>query len=170
MENKKAVYMIAACSENKVIGKNGKLPWSIPEDWQYFLDCSSTGILVMGRHSFSDMPSAPQRSIIVITSDGQAFIDKIGKPAPLLHTARNVREALDIAQQLEVPGPIWICGGTRVYEDCLPFTDKLYLTHVHAIVEGDTYFPDWTNHFKTKISQRDSRDENYSYSFCIYEH
>lgn len=162
---KPQVRMIAAVSENRVIGRDGELPWSISEDWALFLRKTRGGTLLMGRKSFLEMVHEPtwaeERDYIVITSQPE----KVASCG--VGTAASVSEALDFARQ--TLRPIWVCGGEAIYAEALPLADQLHLTQVHAEVAGDTYFPDWSDAFTREIASAVSQDSNYSYTFKILE-
>jgi len=158
---KKPVYLIAAMAQNRVIGKGDKLPWSIREDWRYFLDKTSEGVLIIGRKSFESFKKASERNVVVVSTRKEGF--------PGAEHAGSVEEALTKAHAMPVDGPIWICGGVRIYEETLPVGDKLYLTHVEAEVEGDTYFPaDWQAHYPVLENERTSESGGYKLRFCVY--
>ena len=160
MKKAKPINMIVACSANRVIGKGGKLPWSIPEDWQYFLDKTAGGILIEGRKAYEEFGKAlPGRTTIVLTRNPSVSY-------PDAHTAGSIERALEMAQGME--GAIWIGGGQRIYEDVLPLTDLLYVTEVHAELEGDTFFPEWKSELPVLVSRLQRRDANFGYDFCIY--
>lgn len=151
--------MIVACSENRVIGKNGQLPWSIPEDTEYFHNKVRGGVVITGRKSFGELGvPLPDTDTIVLSRDPSYA------PMSVL-TALSLPLALDLAQIIEGEGPIWICGGQAIYEEGLPLTDRLFLTLVHAEVDGDTYFPDWRFHFSVKQFERKSSNEQFEYTF-----
>lgn len=81
--------------------------------------------------------------------------------------ASSVQDALAIAQSL--PGRIMICGGQRIYEETLPIADRILLTLVHAVIEGDTWFPEWRNLPWRETWKRSGADQNYRYTFSILE-
>lgn len=151
--------MIVACSENRVIGKNGELPWSIPEDTAYFHEKVRGGIVITGRKSFGELGKPlPETDTIVLSRD------PLYAPRGVL-TALSLPLSLQLAQTIDGDGPIWICGGQAVYEEGLSKTDRLYLTLVHAEVDGDTFFPDWRPHFPVKLGDRMSSNAHYTYTF-----
>lgn len=154
----KPVYLIVACSENRVIGRRGGLPWSIPEDTRFFQNKTLGHTVIMGSNSFGEWPSSVQgRDVVVITQEPE----KISAPA---HGVRSLPEALAAAQSLR--GDIYLCGGQRVYEEGLALGDRLYLTLVHATIDdGDTFFPDWRGHFTQEIERRESHDTQWRYTF-----
>lgn len=156
----KPVHLIAACSENRVIGKKGGLPWSIPEDTAFFQGKTLGHTVVMGARSFGEWPSCVKgRDVVVVTHD-----PAIVPASSSVLAAASLPDALAKASTLR--GEIYLCGGQRIYEEGLPLADWLHLTLVHAeIAGGDTFFPDWRGHFTREISRRESRDANWRYTF-----
>lgn len=160
---RKPVYIMVACALNRVIGRQGGLPWKIPEDLKYYRDKVRGGILIHGRRVYDELGRAMKGcTTIVLTRDRtRTFAD--AEAAPDLDTA------LARAQAMEHPGPVWILGGQAVYEEALARADRLYLTLVQVEVEGDTYFPAWDPPFSKVVSRRDSADGNFRYSFLVLE-
>jgi dihydrofolate reductase len=158
----KPLYLIVACSENRVIGRRGGLPWSIPEDTRFFQEKTRGHTVIMGARSFGEWPSCVKdRDVVVITHEP----DKIPRG---VHAARSLPAAIDIAQGLR--GDVYLCGGQRVYEEGLALGDRLYLTLVHATIDdGDTFFPDWQPHFTKEVGRRESGDANWRYTFLTLE-
>ena len=163
---KPQVRIIAAVAENRVIGRAGTLPWTIPEDWALFLRKTRGGTLLMGRKSFLEMVKEPTwreaRDYIVITSRPE-LVDDYG-----VRTAPTVAAALDLARQ--AARPVWVCGGEAVYAEAMPLADQVHLTLVHAEVQGDTFFPDWAGRFKKELAAADSRNDDFSYTFKVLSH
>lgn len=154
----KPVYIIVACSENRVIGRRGGLPWSIPEDTKFFREKTRGNTVIMGSHSFGEWPSCVKdRDVVVITHEPEKIPEGV-------HAVRSLPAAIKAAQSLR--GDIFLCGGQRVYEEGLPLADRLYLTLVHTTIEdGDTFFPDWSEHFTREVARRESRDDRWRYTF-----
>lgn len=154
--------MIVACSENRVIGCRGGLPWSIPEDTRFFQEKTRGHTVIMGSRSFGEWPSSVKgRDVIVITHEPEKI------PAGV-HAVPSLQAALDLAQTLR--GDIYLCGGQRVYEEGLSHTDRLFLTLVHTTIgDGDTFFPEWREHFIREVERRESRDANWRYTFLTLE-
>ncbi|HYD83629.1 MAG TPA: dihydrofolate reductase [Opitutus sp.] len=155
-----ALNLIVACAENRVIGRDGKLPWRIPEDWRFFKSRTAGATVILGRISFESWKSIldDDRHAIVLTRDASLARDRV-------QTARSLPEAIAHAQ--ESSRPIYICGGQRIFEEAIahPQATRLYLTLVHANVEGDRYFPEWRAHFPRVIEARPGADENFRYTF-----
>jgi dihydrofolate reductase len=155
-------HLIVSCSENLVIGRAGLLPWSIPEDQRFFHAQTAGQIVLMGRVCFQTWPgavTAGRRAVLVSSHP----LDDPGR----IPTAKapDFPSALAAAEKLD--GDIYICGGERVYREAMAHPDvgRLYLTLVHARVEGDTHFPEWKERFPTVLDRRDSADANWRYSF-----
>ncbi|HEY0943697.1 MAG TPA: dihydrofolate reductase [Opitutaceae bacterium] len=154
----KPIHIIVACSENRVIGRAGHLPWSIPEDTAFFQGQTRGHTVIMGRHSFEEWPSAgKERDVVVVTHE----------PLEGVACAPTLAEAIARAQRLR--GDVYLCGGQRVYEEGLPLAGRLYLTLVHAELPGDRFFPDWRAEFPREVSRRESQDANWRYAFLVLE-
>lgn len=154
--------LIVACSENRIIGRAGRLPFHIPEDKQWFHDQTANQTVVLGRICYETWPRVmlDGRQPVVISANRA-----LAKPG--VHLAANVTDALAVAQTL--PGRIMICGGQRIYEETLPIADRILLTLVHAQVEGDTWFPEWRHLAWRESWKRESADANFRYTFSILE-
>jgi len=165
--------LIVSCSENRVIGRNGGMPWRIPEDQDFFHAKTAGQIVVLGRICFDTWPQAVTdgRRAVVVTHTpltlGQGRTGGVGTRRPT--SADSLEKALALAEGL--PGEIFICGGQRVYEETLdlPQASRLYLTLVHAEVPGDRFFPDWRKAFPREVARRDSADAKWRYSFLTLE-
>jgi dihydrofolate reductase len=128
---------IAAMSRNRVIGRGGRIPWHLPEDFKWFKRMTTGHILVMGRKTFQSIGQPlPQRETIVLSRG--AF------QHPGVRTCPNL-DALDLAAD---PRAVFICGGAEIYRQALPLCSDLYLTLVEREVEGDVFFPPFEDHFE----------------------
>lgn len=158
----KPVNLIAAVAENRVIGRAGRLPWRIAEDWEFFRRQTAGQIVVLGRVSFESWKSifADDRRAIVLTHHRTIARDNV-------LGAGSLSAALALAETL--PGEIYVCGGQQIFAEAiaLPQTARLYLTLVHACPEGDRFFPDWRDTFTRVLEQREGADENLRYTFLV---
>lgn len=163
------VAQIVAATENGVIGKDNDMPWKISSDLQYFKKVTMHKPIIMGRKTFNSIGKPlPGRANIVITRD-------TGFTAEGVITAHSADMALDVAKGIaEAKGlkEVMVIGGAQIYALCLPQTDRLYLTRIHAEIEGDTYFPDlnaqeWLEYSREdhKAGEKDSHD----YSFLVLD-
>jgi dihydrofolate reductase len=158
----KPINLIVACTENRVIGHNRRLPFAIPEDKAWFNEKTAGHVVVLGRVGFEVWPGAVTegRTPVVITRDKSLASERV-------RVAASVSDALAIAQTLH--GEITICGGQRVYEETLPLAHRLFLTLVHAEKAGDTWFPEWRHLLWRETFRRESHDANYRYTFSVLE-
>lgn len=178
----KPITLIVACAENRVIGRDTQLPFHIPEDKAWFHEKTAGQTVVLGRICYETWPKvlADDRQPVVITSQAErAYVrvaalrvngqdsSPVTEPSQRIRVASRVSEALALAQTL--PGEIMICGGQRIYEETLPFADRLLLTLVHAEVPGDTWFPEWRHLPWRETWRREGRDATYRYTFSILE-
>ena len=160
----KPLHLMVACAENRVMGRDNRLPWFIPEDAAYFNAETAGKIIVLGRICYETWPLARKdgRRPVVITRNDALAVDGV-------RVAHSVPEALGIAE--EMPGEVCVNGGERVFEEILamdrPMT--LHLTLVHADVEGDTHFPEWRHVAWREVSRRGGSDANFRYTFFTLE-
>ena len=142
---------IAAMSENRVIGCQGKIPWHLPEDFRFFRKMTTGNIIVMGRRTFQAMGRPlPDRHTIVLSRRFKKKRDIFDQPELGLFKCGT----FEIASKLEKidyskdKREIFICGGGQVYAEALPFCSDLFLTCVKRTVEGDTFFPPFEEQFE----------------------
>jgi len=127
------ISLVAAMSQNGVIGKDNALPWHIPEELKYFRKITQGKPIIMGRKTFESMNSKPlpQRHNIIITHTKNLLIDGV----TVVH---SVEEALKASEPTD---EVMVIGGASVYSLFLPFASRIYLTIIHENYEGDTFFP-----------------------------
>lgn len=151
--------LIAALSRNRVIGRDGGLPWRLPRDLRHFRETTLHKPCVMGRKTWETLkePLEQRRNIVVTRTPGYA--------APGAELARSLDEAL----ALTVAAPeTMIVGGEALYAEALPRADRLYLTHVHATVEGDAFFPEFDPSAWREIARTDhAADARHAHAFSI---
>ena len=136
--------LIVAAAENNVIGRGGALPWRLPADLAHFKRLTMGAAILMGRKTYDSIGRPlPGRKSIVLTRDTawRAIHD-----APLtkeLLVVESLEQAIALAAQTEVENKaeVFIIGGGEIYQLALPQADRVYLTRVHATVEGDATFP-----------------------------
>lgn len=158
------INLMVACAENRVMGRDNRLPWRIPEDLRFFHEETAGKTIILGRICYETWPRAREdgRRLIVVTSNASLERDGV-KVVP------SVPEALRAAEKM--PGEIYVNGGERIFEEVLALDRpmRLRLTLVHAEVPGDRFFPEWRHLPWREVSRRDSSDENYSYTFLTLE-
>ena len=153
---------IVAMAQNRVIGREGSLPWRLSDDLKWFRKVTTGKPVIMGRKTFDSIGKAlPGRDNIVITRNKDFA-------APDVTVATSLEDAISIAEAFALSrtaGEICIIGGGTVYEEALPLVTKIYLTEVAANIEGDTLFPDlarpqWTEEAVGKITKNDRNEQD----------
>lgn len=155
---------IAAMAANRVIGRDGDLPWNIPEDMKFFKETTQGHILIMGRKTFESFGGPlPNRLHVVITRQ----TDYHPKGA---HVFQSIDEAVQFceSQTAKWGDEVFIAGGGEIYREMLPITDRIYLTEIHREYPGDTKFPEFDTSLFKEIGRR-PRTEPLPFDFVIYE-
>ena len=129
------ISLVVAASENNAIGKNNQLLWHLPKDMKFFKNVTWAMPVVMGRKTFESMGSKPLsgRKNIVITR-------KPDWKAEGISVVNSLDGAVALARDLNYK-EIFVIGGGEIYMTAFAGADKIYMTRVHAELEGDTYFP-----------------------------
>lgn len=151
------ISIIVAMDKKRGIGKGNKLLWQIPEDMRRFKKLTSGHVVIMGRKTFESIGKVlPHRTDIIITHNSSLIIqDAI--------VVSSLEDALNKAKEVEKE-EAFVIGGGQIYQQALPFADKLYLTIVEAEKEADTFFPDYAD-FKKVVDRGGGEWEGYKYRF-----
>ncbi|NUT09977.1 MAG: dihydrofolate reductase [Nonomuraea sp.] len=125
------IGLIWAQSSNGVIGRDGTLPWHLPEDLQHFRTLTTGTTVLMGRRTWESLPPRfrplPGRRNLVLSRSPQEGVE----------TFPDLRQALAVAS-----GDVWVIGGAAVYQAALPFADRIEVTEIRETFEGDTRAPE----------------------------
>jgi len=153
------ITIIAAASENNVIGNENKLIWHLSDDLKHFKELTKGHCVIMGRKTFESMPKAlPNRTNIVITR-------KHDYTAKDIIVVNSVHEALEKASEDKQP---FIIGGGEIYSQSINLADRIELTRVHTEVKGDAFFPKIDYKLWEEVSrERRSKDENHKFDFTF---
>ncbi len=156
------ISIIVAMSENGVIGRDGDLPWRLSADLKRFKKLTLGHVLIMGRKTFESIGRPlPKRRSLVLSRD-PAY------RAPGVEVAASLEQALALAA---AETEVFVAGGAAVFAEALPLTDRLYLTRVHAEVEGDVFFPEVDlESWRLVSAERHEADDQHAYpfSFLVY--
>jgi len=158
------ISMIAAMTDERVIGINNSLPWKLPNDMKWFRQHTLGKPIVMGRKTFESFGgrTLPDRLNIIITRDLAYQVEN----AIVTH---SIEEALKAAGDVD---EVMIIGGASFYEQMLAKADRLYLTFVHGDIAGDAWFPevDFSGWYEVKRINHEADESNsYAHSFVIYD-
>ena len=156
------ITIIAAVAENNALGKDNTLVWHLPDDFKRFKQLTTGHYIIMGRKTFESFPKPlPNRTHIIITRQ------KNYTPEGCI-VVHSIKDAISKCPKDE---EVFIIGGGEIYQQSLPFTDKIELTRVHSNVEADTYFPevnlkDWELVFEEAHHKDDKH--NFDYTFQTF--
>jgi dihydrofolate reductase len=157
------ISAIVAMSENRVIGKNNKLPWHVPADLKHFKTTTLGKPIVMGRKTFASIGRPlPDRTNVILTHD-TTFT------APGCEVFLNIDSALGSLKEHE---EIIIIGGSTVYAQMLPHLTRLYLTLIHDHIKGDTVFPELNMEEWAEVDRKNHKADvkhAHDYSFLTLE-
>jgi dihydrofolate reductase len=159
------ISLVVAAATNNAIGKDGKLPWHLPNDMKHFKNITWGMPIVMGRKTFESLGKAlPGRKNIVITRQS-------GWKAEGVIAVKNIEDALFVVKESDAKEAM-VIGGGEIYKTIFPKARRIYMTRVHAEPEADTFFPSLKHEEWHLMSQQDHEaDEKnaYNYSFQTWE-
>lgn len=158
------ISLIVAMDQNRVIGKDNKLPWHLPADLQYFKKVTMGHPIVMGRKTFESIGRVlPGRENVIVTRKQ----DFKAEGCVVLHDITQIKTFADNSDE-----EVFVIGGAEIFKEILPVTDRLYITEIHETFEGDTFFPVIDENEWDKISSNPgSIDEKnrYAHDFIILQ-
>ncbi|EKD43636.1 MAG: hypothetical protein ACD_72C00194G0004 [uncultured bacterium] len=152
--------LIAAVAENNCIGKNNRIPWDIPEDFQYFKKMTLGKTCVMGQATYESIlgyvgKPLPGRKTVVLT---------LNKDYQVPEGVRVFNSLDDIFEKLK-DEDVYICGGASIYRQTVDRVDTLYITHISQSFDGDTFFPE----INKNIWKETAREDHGNFSFVTYK-
>lgn len=167
MDRSSHVAIVVAIGKNRELGDGNTLLWHIPDDLKRFRRLTLGHPIIIGRKTFESILAVlgkplPGRTNIVLTRDKNWKHDGV-------LVADTLEKALDIARQQPGADEIHIGGGALVYEQALPFVDRLYLTLVDDAKPADAFFPEYEHLFTKKISEESHEWEGLKYRWVNLE-
>jgi dihydrofolate reductase len=132
----------------RVIGREGSLPWHLPEDLAHFKKLTTGHIVIMGRKTWDSLPAKfrplPNRRNVVVSRN----VSGLALPEGVLGVS-SLDEAIAVSRlEADDSQRIWIIGGAQIYAAALPMCDEVHLTRVHGTHEGDARFPEFEDGFE----------------------
>lgn len=150
------ISLIAAMDQNRVLGKDGKMPWHLPADLQHFKAITLQKPIIMGRKTFDSIGRAlPRRRNIVVTRQSnwhQAGVEVVN----------SLQQALALVEDHE---EVMVIGGGELYRQALPLATRLYLTLIDAAFAGDVTFPAWNAADWEITQQQQAEDQEQGITF-----
>ncbi len=165
------ISLIAAMAENRVIGRDNRLPWHLTDDLKIFKRLTNGHTVIMGRRNYEALgkPLPDRRSIVVTTRP----LTERAPPDPphSVVAAGSIDEALELVGGVGGVGgeaEVFVAGGEAIYRLTLPRADRLYLTLVHAAVPGDAHFPPLDlSQWKLIEDERHEANHRHAYAFSF---
>ena len=156
-QSRPIISLVAALSENRIIGRGNQMPWHLPDDLKFCKRVTLGKPMLMGRNTFTSIGKPlPGRMNVVLTSNVHFQVDGV----TVVH---SMEQALAILSGVR---EIMIIGGGTLYRQWLPDADRLYLTQIRAQLEGDVFFPDWQpEQWRQRWCFQHVRDHRHAHDF-----
>ncbi len=159
------VHLIYARAANGAIGKDGAMPWHLPEDMAHFKALTQGCPVIMGRKTWDSLPPRfrplPGRSNIVVTR--QADWNESGA-----QRASSLRDALQIAEQSNAP-TVWVIGGAQIYAQALPLAQRVEVTEIAQDFDGDAHAPELGTEWVETAREAHTSANGLRFAFVRYE-
>jgi dihydrofolate reductase len=162
------ISLIAALSKNRVIGRNNDLPWKLPDDMKYFMETTTGSSVIMGRKNYDSLPPKfkplPKRTNIVVTRQKNF-------KAPGCQVVHSFYDAVIVAKQTG-DQEVFNIGGADLFKLGMNVTNRMYLTEIDAVVDGDVFFPEFDKSAWKETSRRHHpADERhvFAFDFVVYD-
>jgi dihydrofolate reductase len=154
------ISLIAAASENNVIGRDNDLPWKLPDDMKFFVRTTRGHHILTGRKNLEATGVLPKRTNMVLTNkEGYEF-----EGAEVFHA---IEDAIQFAKD-RGEEELMVIGGGVIYEQFMDIADRIYLTRIHTEIEGDTYFPEIDERKWKKVNEEyHPKDERHKWDFTF---
>lgn len=163
----KMISLIVAYAQNNVIGKDGRIPWDLPQDREHFKKLTLGSLVIMGRRTFEEIykkfgGGLPGRETIVLSKSRE-------------YCGENYRTVGSLGETIEIAGAdfaakdVYICGGESVYREALEsgLVEKLYITEINLKIEGDAFFPTFDKE-AFSLTERQTFKTDLEFSFLTY--
>lgn len=161
------ISQIVAMSRNRVIGVKNGLPWRLPEDMKFFRATTTGKIIIMGRKTFESIGGKPlpNRLNLIVTRQPDFHVEGTKSFNSLDAAIQYAKEQIGTWQW---PPEIMICGGSEIYNQALPITNRIYLTIIDQDFEGDAFYPQF-DVTKFHLKNKQDKFEPMPFSMCVFE-
>ena len=151
------IVMIAAASENNVLGKDNQLVWHLPDDFKRFKQLTTGHYIIMGRKTFESFPKPlPNRTHVIISRQENY------RPEGCI-VVNSIQKAIASVPENE---DAFIIGGGEIYKQSIALADKIELTRVHTTLEGDAFFPEIDQTiWQLEASESHPKDDKHLFDF-----
>lgn len=156
----KEISIIAAVSENRVIGKKNRLPWHISADLKRFRELTTGHVVIMGRKTFESIGRVLPNRINIVVTHNEEF------SAQGCIVCHSLEDALKVGQESD--DKIFVIGGEQIFSESIERVSRLYLTLVEGEFEGDAHFPDYSA-FGQVVEEGSGESKGLGYKFLVLE-
>ena len=153
--------LIVAYTKNRVIGRKGIIPWNLKNEKKRFKALTTNNVVVMGRKTFEEIGSPLPNRITVVVSSKKIFRYEN------CYTVKTLNEAMELAHRKFPEMDIYISGGERLYRESLRAVDKMFITEIDAVMEGDTFFPVFDENDFYRETEGEFKEE-FTYRYLTY--
>ena len=168
------ISILVAYDKNRVIGSDGKIPWSLSSERTRFKQVCHNKHIIMGRKSFEEIGRALPYCTIVIVSktmkaapEGCVLVDSIEKAIEYCEKADSNNTDTDTANNASTEKEILVAGGEEIYRQILPYAKTIYATEIDASFPGDRHFPKLTGRW-TKTIEANCEENFIKYTYVTY--
>ena len=152
------ISIIAAMAENRVIGRDNKMPWDLPSDRKRFHALTRGHPVILGRKTFESIGRPlSQRTNVVLTRQ----LDYIAPGCIIVHDLASAFAACEGA------GEVFVCGGEEIFRQTISLVDRIYLTIIHQSITGDAFFPAIPGNLREV--ERKAVGDVMPYDFVLYQ-
>jgi dihydrofolate reductase len=160
------INLIWAQAHHRVIGKNGTMPWHLPEDLAHFKRTTLGSPVIMGRKTWDSLPPKfrplPGRTNIVLTRQSDWHHDGVQR-------CSDLRQALAVCDQIAPQPPaVWVIGGAQIYAQALPIAHSVVVTEIDAAFAGDAFAPELGKAWRETQRTPHHSATGLAYSFVTY--
>jgi dihydrofolate reductase len=155
------IGLIVAYTKNRVIGNKGAIPWRIKGEQRRFRELTTGNVVIMGRKSYEEIGRPlPNRFTIVVSRTADFEAENCV-------TVPTLNDAIEYAKKNRPDENIYLSGGAGIYKEGLPLAEKLFITEVDAVIEGDTFFPEF-DESKYEKTVDEEVDGEIPYAYVTY--
>lgn len=160
------INLIWAQAHHRVIGKDGTMPWHLPEDLAHFKRTTLGSPVIMGRKTWDSLPARfrplPGRTNLVLTRQGDWH-------QPGVLQSSDLQDALSLLSQMNPqPTAVWIIGGSQIYAQALPLAHKVVVTEIDAEFAGDAFAPKLDATWREVLRESHLSSTGLAISFVTY--
>jgi len=149
------IIIIAAMTKDRVIGKDNKLPWDIPEELELFKRLTKGNTVIMGRKTFESIGNPlPDRNNIIVSTTMQNSLE--------YEVAADVKHAILLGKTMGKD--VYVIGGASIYKLAIPLADKMHLSFIKGEYDGDVKFPEWNE----QEWEEEHREDHEAFTVVVY--